>query len=68
MSVQNLNDLRARVLAGETIPPEELAAAIKALRANRVTASVTSTTSRKAKTQTPEDSAAELDDLLSGVL
>lgn len=68
MSTQNLNDLRARVLAGETIPPEELAAAIKQLRSGRASASATSTTSRKSKTQTSEESAAELDSLLDGIL
>jgi len=63
-----LNDLRARVLAGETVPAEELAQAIKQLRGNRSTASATSTSSRKSKTKTPQEAQAELDDLLNGVL
>ena len=64
LSTQQLNDYRARILAGETIPAEELAAAIAQLRGQRATASEKSTTSRKAKTKTPEEAQEELSSLL----
>jgi hypothetical protein len=68
LSPQQLNDLRSRVLAGETIPPEELAEAIKQLRGARTTASATSTASKKAKTaKTPAEAQADLESLLGDI-
>jgi hypothetical protein len=69
MTPQALNDLRSRVLAGETVPAEELAQALSALRGNRTSASASSTASRKKNAkQTPEEALAELDSLLGDAL
>lgn len=67
LDAKQLNDLRARVLAGETVSKEEMAEAIKTLRGSRSTASETSTASRKSKTKTPQEAQAELDDMLGGL-
>jgi UDP:flavonoid glycosyltransferase YjiC (YdhE family) len=65
MTPTEINDLRIRVRAGERVPPEELAAALRVLRGSRIAASVTSTASRKSKAkQTPEEAAAELEAML----
>lgn len=39
-SIEKINDYRARILAGETIAPEELHRALAALRNNRAAVSV----------------------------
>jgi len=67
LDAKQLNDLRARVLAGETVTKEEMAEAIKTLRGSRASASATSTASRKSKTKTPQEAQAELDDMLGGL-
>jgi len=46
----DLNELRRRILSGGSYTREELAAAIAALRVNRVAAVEKAATSRKAKT------------------
>jgi hypothetical protein len=58
MELQQLYDLRARVLRGETVTDEELAEAIKALRVGRQASGTKSET--KAKTPKIEISIADL--------
>lgn len=61
----NLNDLRARVLAGEDVPLETLQQAIAQLRANRATASEAAASSpRQAKKAAAASAARPIEDLL----
>lgn len=48
MDLQEIQALRKRVVAGETITPEESRAAVKALREGRVLAATASTKRKKA--------------------
>lgn len=67
MQAQQINDLRAKVLAGEVVSPEELREALATLRAGRRTAATQSATSKAKKTpKTAEEAQAELDALLGG--
>lgn len=67
MQANQINDLRARVLAGETVSPEELREALATLRNGRRTAATQSASSKRKKTpKTPEAAQAELDSLLGG--
>jgi len=59
LSLEEINDYRRRVLNGETVPPEELALALRALRSHRST-SIKGT--KKAKER--EMNGKSLDDLL----
>ena len=68
MSPQEINSLRQRVLSGEKVPPEELAAALKTLRGNRSVAGASATASRTKKAPlSPEESQAELDGLFGEI-
>lgn len=64
MTTEAINDLRKRVLAGETVSPDELRAAIATLRQNRLTAMTQAKTSKAKKSANAE---AELNDLLGGL-
>lgn len=54
---QKIKDFRTRILAGEDIPPEELADALRGLRVAREAALMKKPTSRK-KAEKEEDDAA----------
>lgn len=64
MSPDQINDLRARVLAGQPVSPEEQLEVIKTLRAGRM-ASATTKAAKKGKTG--EAAAAEVDDILGSL-
>lgn len=68
MLPQEINSLRLRVLSGEKVPPEELAAALKALRGNRSIAGASATASRTKKAPlSSEESQSELDGLFGEI-
>jgi len=64
LDLEKLQDFRQRVLAGENIPPEEVAEALHALRAARGTAATPP--AKKSQRRTPEEEKALLDSLLGG--
>ena len=59
--VTRINDLRQRVLEGETIPADELASAINQIREERNAAS----TAKKAKTKPKVNLPTDINDLFS---
>lgn len=61
MTTEAINDLRRRVLAGETVSPDELRQAIATLRQNRMTAMSSAKTSKAKKSENAET---DLKDLL----
>jgi hypothetical protein len=63
MDSQQLNDLRTRVLKGEPVSREDLAAGIATLRQGRVSAMSTAKNSKATK-KTGEAAVAEMDDIL----
>ncbi|HYE38175.1 hypothetical protein [Methylocaldum sp.] len=69
LGVAELNDLRRRVLAGEQVSTEELAAGIKAIRQGRASAMAAKAKApaKRKKKLSEEEAEAELDNLLGGI-
>jgi len=67
LGVEQLNDLRKRVLAGDTPSTEELAAGIRAIRQGRASAMAAKAAKPSKKKATGEAAVAELDDILGGL-
>jgi hypothetical protein len=67
MNLTELNDLRQRVLRGEEVPPEELRAALDALRAGRRSAAIAGAT-KAAQTATAAAPSIDIDAILAKII